>query len=94
MRIAALALSLVTLVLCFEMPADSAKTAVHSPAQSGQSGPVTTDVDDSELFFQNALRARGPQRDNSQKIEALLKRMTLENVLARREDWVHSGNSD
>jgi beta-glucosidase len=78
MRIAAFGLSLLTLVLCFEMPVDSAKTVVNSPAQSGQSGPVTTDVDDSELFFQNALRARGPQRDNSQKIEALLKRMTLE----------------
>jgi beta-glucosidase len=39
---------------------------------------VTADVDDSDLFLQNAIRAAGPERDNSQKIDALLKRMTLE----------------
>ncbi|MFS8086626.1 MAG: glycoside hydrolase family 3 protein, partial [Acidobacteriota bacterium] len=38
---------------------------------------MTADIDDSDLFFQNALRT-GLQRDDSQKIEALLKRMTLE----------------
>src|SRR6185295_17860863 len=36
------------------------------------------DIDDSDQFFQNTIRAAGPQRDDSQKIEALLKRMTLE----------------
>jgi beta-glucosidase len=36
------------------------------------------DLDDSDLFFQNALRSGGPERDNSQRIDALLKRMTLE----------------
>jgi len=36
------------------------------------------DIDDSDLFFQNALRSGGPERDNSQRIDALLKRMTLE----------------
>jgi beta-glucosidase len=39
---------------------------------------VPADVDDSDLFFQNAIRTAGPERDNSQKIDALLKRMTLE----------------
>ncbi|PYS43284.1 MAG: beta-glucosidase, partial [Acidobacteria bacterium] len=48
------------------------------PAQSSERGPVTADIDDSDLFFQNTVRAAGPQRDYSQKIDALLKRMTLE----------------
>src|SRR5882762_6208658 len=47
-------------------------------AQSGERGPVAADIDDSDLFFQDAIRAAGPQRDNSQRIDALLKRMTLE----------------
>jgi beta-glucosidase len=40
-------------------------------------GAVTADTNDSDEFFQIALNP-GPERDNSQKIEALLKRMTLE----------------
>ena len=39
---------------------------------------MTANIDDSDLFFQNAIRVAGQQVDNSQKIEALLKRMTLE----------------
>ncbi|HYN24810.1 MAG TPA: hypothetical protein VES69_07160, partial [Pyrinomonadaceae bacterium] len=37
-----------------------------------------SDIGDSDEFFQRALRTVGPERDNTQKIEALLKRMTLE----------------
>ena len=48
----------------------------------GTSRPVTSqapaDIGDSDEFFQKAIRTAGPERDNSQKIEALLKRMTLE----------------
>jgi beta-glucosidase len=40
-------------------------------------GPVAADINDSDEFFQQALKT-GPERDNSQKIEALIKRMTLE----------------
>src|SRR6185503_20938654 len=40
-------------------------------------GSVTADTNDSDEFFQIALKP-GLERDNSQKIEALLKRMTLE----------------
>jgi beta-glucosidase len=36
------------------------------------------DIEDSELFLQSAIRTKGPERDNSQKIDDLLKRMTLE----------------
>jgi beta-glucosidase len=66
------------LVLCLSLPVERAETMADSVAQSDERGPVSTDLDDSELFFQNALRTKGPERDNSQRIEALLKRMTLE----------------
>jgi beta-glucosidase len=35
-------------------------------------------LNDSDEFFQNALRARSPQRDYSKQIEALLRQMTIE----------------
>src|SRR5205085_12375718 len=60
------------------LPAQKAKNIGALPAQTAERGPVIADIDDSDLFFQNTIRAAGPQRDNSQKIEALLKRMTLE----------------
>src|SRR5205085_11177077 len=60
------------------LPAQKAKNIGALPAQTAERGPVIADIDDSDLFFQNTIRASGPQRDNSQKIEALLKRMTLE----------------
>jgi beta-glucosidase len=50
--------------------------AGHAQTADGR-GPVYTDIDDSDVFFQGAVKS-GPERDNSQKIEALLKRMTLE----------------
>ena len=40
-------------------------------------GTVNTDIDDSDLFFQTALRVK-PARDNTRRIEALLARMKLE----------------
>ncbi|HYE66923.1 MAG TPA: glycoside hydrolase family 3 N-terminal domain-containing protein [Pyrinomonadaceae bacterium] len=39
---------------------------------------MATDLNDSDLFFQNALRTAGPRRDHNKQIEALLARMTLE----------------
>ncbi|HEY0431825.1 MAG TPA: glycoside hydrolase family 3 N-terminal domain-containing protein, partial [Pyrinomonadaceae bacterium] len=53
------------------------KIAAGQSSSTDERGPVTTDINDSDEFFQNAVRP-GPERDNSQKIEALLKRMTLE----------------
>lgn len=41
-------------------------------------GLVAADITDSDEFFQKAIRTAGPQPDNSSRIEALLKRMTLE----------------
>ncbi len=40
--------------------------------------PVAQDLNDSDEFFQQAIRLRGQQRDYSQKIEALLRQMTIE----------------
>ena len=48
-----------------------------STVRSGQDGIGTPDVNDSDEFLQDAIRARGPERDYSQKIESLLKQMTV-----------------
>jgi beta-glucosidase len=89
MRQTALALAVVTLSICFGLPvrkADSSSTTGAKPTtmktQPGRSaederGPVSADILDSDEFFQNAIKIP-TQRDHSQKIEALLKRMTLE----------------
>jgi beta-glucosidase len=78
MRILAFLLAIAALSLCLRIPAQNAENMRPLPAQSADRGQVSADIDDSDLFFQNTIRAAGPQRDNSQKIEALLKRMTLE----------------
>ncbi len=78
MRILALVLAVSAISLWLGVPVDTAKSGNASPAQVDERGPVKADIDDSDLFFQNTIRAAGPQRDNSQKIEALLQRMTLE----------------
>jgi beta-glucosidase len=64
--------------LCLGLPVHRAKSMSPVPGQSAERGAVAADIDDSDLFFQTAIRAAGPPRDNSQKIDALLKRMTLE----------------
>src|SRR5438874_6374477 len=64
MRNPLLALGAVSLSLCFVL-------------QIPMTIRAQTDLADSEAFFQRASRS-GPGRDYSQKIEDLLKRMTLE----------------
>src|SRR5437762_609902 len=66
MRKSFLALGAVSLSLCFVL-----QTPMIIKAQT------QTDLPDSDEFFQRASRT-GPRRDYSQKIEDLLKRMTLE----------------
>src|SRR5438876_211522 len=78
MRIVALVLAVSALSLWLGHPVPKAKSLNTSPAQAVESGPVTADIDDSDLFLQKTIQAAGPQRDDSQRIEALLKRMTLE----------------
>jgi beta-glucosidase len=48
---------------------------VKSPNVTPQ---APSDISDSDEFFQRNVRTAGPARDHTQKIEALLKRMTLE----------------
>ena len=78
MRIVALVFAVSALSLWLGLHVDTAKGVSALPAQAAERGPVTANIDDSDLFFQSTIRAAGPQRDNSQKIEALLKRLTLE----------------
>ena len=90
MKKTALALAVVALSLCFGLPLQKADTSNRAGAEqmsmkilAGQArtaderGPIPADINDSDEFFQGAVKT-GPERDNSQKIEALLKRMTLE----------------
>src|SRR5687768_13288337 len=88
MKTNALVVPLITLSICFGMPVQKAsstggveQTTMKMLAGQGRAtddrGPISADINDSDEFFQNAVRP-GPERDNTQKIEALLKRMTLE----------------
>jgi beta-glucosidase len=80
-----IAVGLILLLLCSQ----SFGLQQLSPAQtragssSSVSGPVSVDVDDSDAFFQQALRAPVPARDLTQRVEALLKRMTLEEKIGQ-----------
>jgi beta-glucosidase len=78
MRIVAFVLALATFLPSLDLSVPEARNMSVLPAQSGERGLVTVDVDDSEVFLQNILSAKSNERDNSQKIDALLKRMTLE----------------
>ncbi len=78
MRKVAFVLALIALSPWLGLPVPTTRSAVALPAQSVERGSVTADIEDSDLFLQNAIRADGPERDNTQKIDALLKRMTLE----------------
>lgn len=77
---AAFALSAVSLSLCLALPIQVvySQAARHHPVPSPPVSQSTTDVVDSDAVFQRALRSGGPAQDHSQKIDALLKQMTLE----------------
>jgi beta-glucosidase len=90
MKNTALALAVVTLSICFGLQlqkADSASvtsakettmdTGARRSSAVDERGSVIADTNDSDEFFQLAVKP-GVERDHSQKIEALIKRMTLE----------------
>jgi len=52
------------------------KSSVVLPSNNNRS--LSPDLPDSEEYFQKAISSAGTERDYSQKIEALLKRMTIE----------------
>ena len=89
MKNAPLLVAVVTLSMCLGLQVQRADSSSHAEVQpttnadSRTNMPTderqlsTADMDDSDEFFQRALKP-GVQHDYSQKIEALLKRMTLE----------------
>jgi len=77
MRIVTLVLAFFLAFVCLERHRLSTTVTAASPMQSGDQGPVSADIVDSDLFFEATSRTAS-QRDYSQKVEALLKRMTLE----------------
>src|SRR5258708_3594437 len=86
MRIVALVLAAVALSFCIGLRSERAEEVTLFPSQSNTPdnwGPVRSDVPDSDVFLDRAIRSQGPEVDNSQKIEALLKRMTLEDKVGQ-----------
>ena len=90
MKNSALALAVVALSISFGLPVQKADTSKRAGAEqmsmrilaeqartADDRGPVSADINDSDEFFRSVVKS-GPDRDNSQKIEALLKKMTLE----------------
>src|SRR5260221_10225897 len=78
MRRLAFMLAVSAVSLCLGLPVHRAKSVRLVPSESAERGAVAADIDDSDLFLQNDFRAAGHPRDNSEKIDGLLKRMTLE----------------
>jgi beta-glucosidase len=74
MRRIALALSTILLMqnFCPQLQQTSAATIGNNQ------GTVSSDIFDSDAFFQTALRRAKPERDDTRRVEALLSRMTLE----------------
>ncbi len=94
MRNVALAFCAVTLSLCFGLlPLQMVNSARTFPepqtlrpvvsTQARGAEIVSADISDSDEFFQRTVRTATPERDNTQKIEALLKRMTLEEKIGQ-----------
>lgn len=59
------------LLVCFSASRHKANT-------ENRGAPVPADLSDSDQFFQEAINSRRRQREGAQQIEALLKRMTIE----------------
>src|SRR5713226_10136152 len=88
MKKAAPILAAIGLSMCLCLPLRKAGTAGQDASIGNSSfssstipdelGMVTADINDSDEFFQRAIRSRGQGRDYSRKIEALLRQMTIE----------------
>jgi beta-glucosidase len=77
MRKTAPIMAAISLSMCLGLPPRGNPSAPSSRIPD-QLGIATADINDSDEFFQKAVRARGQERDYSQKIEALLRQMTVE----------------
>jgi beta-glucosidase len=81
MRKTAPILAAISLSVCLGLSPQTASTAIENSLKGSSSLPipsVSADTDDSDEFFQSAIRSRAQGRDYSPKIEALLKQMTVE----------------
>jgi beta-glucosidase len=67
--------ALVLLVVAAEGVAAQTPSLLSMPADAG---PVAADVGDSQVFFRDALKHTDRSRENADKVEALLKQMTVE----------------
>lgn len=73
MRIISLLLAAAIFAQVFCLPLQQTSAAVPD-----EKVPVAADINDSDAFFQTATRISKPARDYTRQIEALIKRMTLE----------------
>jgi beta-glucosidase len=81
MRVVAFVLAAIALSLCIDVALENAEALNGSrpyEALVGQKESTPAEVVDSDLFFQNAVHSPKSPRDYSQKVDDLLKRMTLE----------------
>jgi len=86
MRTTTSILIVIGLLMCLCLPLGKAGTGLSSsngnpslPSSTNLNlGTATADVNDSDEFLRNAIRSRDAGQDYSQKIDALLKRMTVD----------------
>ena len=94
MRKAASILASISVLMSLSFPAQKAGTAIQnqsmdnlhfapSTAIEDKGEAVTADVNDSDEFFQSAIRSRGRKHDYSERIEALLKQMSVEDKVGQ-----------
>ena len=75
MRKVALTCGAGLLLVCSALPLQTVNSArIQQPARP----TMSADIADSDEFFQRTIRSAGPTRDHKQRIENLIKRMTLE----------------
>ena len=89
MRKAAPILAAISLSICLGLLPQSPSAGDQDPLNHNSESPlsiqsVTADTNDSDEFFQSAIRSRGPERDYSLKIEAFLRQMTVEEKVGIR----------
>src|SRR3954469_4435790 len=77
MRIVTLVLAFYLAFVCLDGHRLTTTATSAAPMQSPDQGPVSADIVDSDLFFEATSRTPS-QRDYSQQVDALIKRMTLE----------------
>ena len=75
MRKVALTCGAGLLAVCLALPLQTVNSA-RTP--QSRASTMSADIADSDDFFQQAIRSAGPTRDHKQRIENLIKRMTLE----------------